>query len=186
MRVEPATIEDLPAVRATYADARAIQRARGTIGWPEFPDEAIRAELTAGRVFRVLDGDSLVGVFSVAEEDPAIWGTLERGEHLYLHRIARAAGYRGRGLVTTVLAWARDRCRRLGRAGLRMDTWASNEALIALYATHGFRLVGRRRIGVEPRLPAHYHGGEFALLEEPLADPSSPVTAPAAVTRADD
>ncbi|MFL5576801.1 MAG: hypothetical protein ACJ79S_12610, partial [Gemmatimonadaceae bacterium] len=56
--------------------------------------------------------------------------------------------------------------RALGRAGLRMDTWASNEALVAFYERQGFRVVGRRRIGVEPRLPAHYHGNEFTLLEE--------------------
>ena len=92
---------------------------------------------------------------------------MERGEHLYLHRIARAAAYPGRRLLDAVLTWASARCRALGRAGLRMDTWASNGALLAFYERQGFRLVGRRRIGVEPRLPAHYHGEELALLEAP-------------------
>ena len=166
MRVEHATAADLPAVRAAYADARAIQRAQGAILWPEFGDASILAELEAGRLYRVMDGEALVGVFSVAWEDGAIWGDLERGEHIYLHRIARAATYPGRGLIGAVLAWARAQCRALGRAGLRMDTWASNEALVAFYERQGFRVVGRRRIGVEPRLPPHYHGNEFTLLEE--------------------
>jgi ribosomal protein S18 acetylase RimI-like enzyme len=167
MRVEPAVPDDLPAVRAAYADARTIQRKQGAILWPEFTDASILAEMEAARLFRVMDEDALVGVFSMAYQDEAIWGELERGEHLYLHRIARATTYPGRGLLRAVLDWARAQCCALGRAGLRMDTWASNDALVAFYERQGFRVVGRRRIETEPRLPAHYHGNEFTLLEEP-------------------
>lgn len=167
MRIEPTTHSDLPDIRAAYAHARAFQREQGAILWPEFSNESIVAEIEGGRLLRVMDGDALVGVFSVAYEDDAIWGEHERGEYVYLHRIARAATYPGRGLITAVLGWARAHCRALGRAGLRMDTWASNETLVAFYERQGFRVVGRRRIGIEPRLPAHYHGNEFTLLEEP-------------------
>lgn len=169
MRIEPATPADLSALRALYAEARAFQKAQGSLLWPEFTDANILAELGAGRVFRVVDDGALVGAFTVAYEDPAIWGEHERGEHLYLHRIARAASYPGRGLVGAVLAWARGQCRTLGRAGLRMDTWASNVALIAFYERQGFRVVGTRRLGQDPRLMPHYHGNEFTLLEEALA-----------------
>jgi ribosomal protein S18 acetylase RimI-like enzyme len=143
-----------------------IQQAHDGEAWPEFPDAVILAEIAAGRVYRVLDGDVLAGVFSVAYEDPAIWGEHERGAHLYLHRIARAAAYGGRGLLDVVLAWARAHAHAKGRAGLRMDTWASNTALIAYYERRGFRLVERRRLPADPRLLPHYHGLELALLEE--------------------
>lgn len=166
MRIEPATAEHLPSIRAAYADARAIQQAQGGEVWLEFPDAAILAEIAAGHLFRVLDGDVLAGVFTVAYEDPIIWGDRERGAHIYLHRIARAARYPGRGLLDKVLAWARDECRSLGREGLRIDTWASNGALIAYYESKGFTLVGHRRTPADPRLPAHYHGTELALLQE--------------------
>ena len=167
VRVEPATPADLSAIRAAYADGRATQRQQGSAVWPEFTDPAILSEVEAGRLLRVVDGDTLVGVFSVAYEDAAIWGEHERNAHIYLHRIVRAAGYAGRGLVDAVVAWARAQCRALGRAGLRMDTWASNAALITYYQRLGFSLVGRRRIAADPRLPAHYHGIELALLELP-------------------
>ena len=165
MRVEPARSDHLPAVQAAYDDARTFQRAQGGVLWPEFPDAAVLAEIDRGHLLRVLEGDSLVGVFSVAYRDPAIWGELERGAHIYLHRIARAATYSGRGLLDAVLTWARGECRALGRDGLRMDTWASNTALIAYYERQGFQLIGRRRLAADPRLPAHYHGIELALLE---------------------
>jgi predicted N-acetyltransferase YhbS len=64
-----------------------------------------------------------------------------------------------------VLDWARAHCAALDRAGIRMDTWADNAGLIAYYQRFGFVLVARTRLGADPRLPPHYHGNEFALLE---------------------
>ena len=170
MRVEPAVADDLAAIRATYADARDIQRARGAAtAWPEFADAAILAEIADGHLFRIVDGDTLAGVFSIAVADPAIWREMERGAHVYLHRIARAAGWSGRGLTEAVLAWAESRCREMGREGLRLDTWADNPAIIAHYERLGFTLVGRVRMEADPRLAAHYHGLELALMERAIA-----------------
>lgn len=165
MRIETATLSDLPTVRAVYAAARDIQREQGAILWPEFQQQLTITEIETGRLFRVVDGDALAGVFSVAYDDEAIWGERERGEHIYLHRIARATTYPGRGIMRPILEWAWEECRRLARVGLRIDTWASNQALIDFYERQGFHFVGVRRIGVEPRLPPHYQGEELALLE---------------------
>ncbi len=165
MRIELATLSDLPAIRAVYADAREIQRAQGATLWDEFPRELTITEIETGRLFRLMDGDALAGVFTVAHEDEAIWGERESGEHIYLHRIARATTYPGRGIMKPILDWAWTECRRLGRAGLRIDTWASNQALIDFYERQGFRFVEARRIVSEPRLPPHYQGIELALLE---------------------
>ena len=164
--IESAAAAQLPELRSAYSHARAIQRWEGANIWPEFSDAAILAEIESGRLYCVMRGDELVGVFSVLYEDEAIWGTLERGRHVYLHRIARASTTRSGGIVGVILEWARAHCRALGRDGLRMDTWASNEALVAFYVRQGFHVVKRHRIGVDPRLPASYHGEEFALLEE--------------------
>ncbi|MGH7656216.1 MAG: GNAT family N-acetyltransferase [Gemmatimonadaceae bacterium] len=167
MKVQPATISDLPVAQKAYAAGRHIQREQSSVVWPEFSDLSILAEIAAGRLLRIVDRDDVAGVFSVAYEDPAIWGEAEQGAHIYLHRIARTADSRGRGLIDAVLGWAHAQCCALGRAGLRMDTWASNTALISYYERLGFRRVGTRRIGSDPRLPPHYHGVEFALLEQP-------------------
>jgi ribosomal protein S18 acetylase RimI-like enzyme len=168
MRVEPATPADLPAIRAAYAHGRAMQRESGSELWPEFPDAAILAEISAGALLRVMDGQALVGVFTAVYEDPALWGDRERHAHVYLHRIARAPTYPGRGLVDAVLTWAQARGEELGLEGLRMDTWASNDALIAFYGKRGFTLVGKTRIANDSPLP-HYRGLELALMERPLS-----------------
>lgn len=172
MRIELATPADLATIRAAYAEGRRIQREQQSVVWPEFSDEWILGEIAAGRVFRVVDEDARVaGVFSVAYDDSAIWGEHERGAHIYLHRIARALGYQGRGLVDAILRWAQREAEVRGLAGLRMDTWASNDALIAYYERFGFQLVGRRRIAADPTLLPHYHGIELALLECSLESP---------------
>jgi GNAT superfamily N-acetyltransferase len=168
MHAKPATPADLAELRAAYADARARQAAHRAFQWPEFTDRSILDEIESGRLFRVLDGDAFVGVFSVAYEDPAIWEELERGAHIYLHRFARSATYPGRGLLDAILAWALAQCEALGREGLRLDTWGRNDALIAFYESRGFTLIRKRTMGSDPRLPPHYDGLHLALLERNL------------------
>lgn len=148
---------------------RNTQRTQRSVVWPVFTDDAITREIETGALFKVVDGATAAGIFSMITEDPLIWGDAERGEHLYLHRIARATAAGSRGLLDVILDWARQRCRNEGRTGLRMDTWAESSALIAYYATKGFRFVGTRRLPDDPRLASHYHGLELALLEAPLA-----------------
>ena len=166
MRIELATPADLSEIRAVYAHGREMQRAAHSIVWPEFTDATILAEVEAGNLFRIVTDAGLAGIFSVAYEDGLIWGALERGAHIYLHRIARAPGVAGGGLVDAVLDWAEARCARLEREGLRLDTWANNTALIAFYERRGFRLIAERTLGADPNLAAHYHGNTFALLEK--------------------
>jgi GNAT superfamily N-acetyltransferase len=171
VHVVPAIPADLAEVRAAYADARARQAAHGAFQWPEFPERSILEQMESGHLFRVLDGDAFVGVFTVAYEDSAIWGELERDAHIYLHRFARASTYRGRGLLDAILAWAIVECEALGREGLRLDTWGGNVALIAYYESRGFSLIDKRTMGSDPRLPPHYDGLHLALLERPLTLP---------------
>lgn len=53
-----------------------------------------------------------------------------------------------RGLVDVILRWVHD-------------------ALITCHAAPGLLLVGERRLSADPRLAAHYHGIDLALLEAP-------------------
>ncbi len=168
MLIMPCTPDDLPVARAAYATGRGTQRVQRSAVWPLFTDTAIMHEIETGALFKVLDGSTAAGVFSMISEDPLIWGADERGAHFYLHRIARASTSGPRGLLDVILGWARQRCRDEGRDGLRMDTWAESSALIAYYATKGFQFVGTRQLPADPRLAPHYHGIELALLESRL------------------
>ena len=76
-RIDNASRDDLRDIRAAYEHARAMQRDAGSSIWPEFSDAAILDEIRTGRLYRVLMDDSIVGVFSLAHEDPAIWGAMD-------------------------------------------------------------------------------------------------------------
>lgn len=165
MRVEQATHADLPVVRSAYAHAQAMQREQRAPEWPGFSDDSILSEIDGARLYRIMDGDAVAGVFTVAYHDPAIWGDMERGAHIYLHRIARTEHRASGRIMDAVISWGSARCEELGREGLRIDTWAANPALVAYYGTFGFALVTTRRMGDDPRLSPHYHGLELALLE---------------------
>lgn len=169
VRIRPAMPADLPAVRAAYESARILQERTGSKVWPTFADDAILREIADQHVFGVFKGATLAGVFTLLDADPVIWGDLERGEHLYIHRMARAAGCTLPGLIESILRWARQACQALGRAGIRMDTWASNAALVDYYQRHGFHVVERRTMPAESSLPPHYHGLELVLLERPVS-----------------
>jgi len=166
LSIKPATVEDLGRIRDVYADARALQRSLGPLQWLDFGEESTLAQIHAGELYLALDGDTLAGVFTVAYEDPLLWGERDRGEHIYLHRIARSASFTGGGLVAAVIRWARAHRRAIGRRGLRMDTWAENQTLVEFYGRFGFELVGHVTPDADPRLPPHYYGTKLALLEE--------------------
>jgi hypothetical protein len=174
LKVEQASPPDLVSVRTAYDRARAIHQEKHAPQWPDFGDDSILDEIRSGRLFRVMDGDTLAGVFTVAYEDGAIWGDMERGSHIYLHRIARTEHRAGAPLMQSIVSWALAQCEAMARDGLRMDTWAENPAIIAYYQTMGFELIGTRRMTNDPRLSPHYHGLELALLERPLVSATQP------------
>jgi hypothetical protein len=165
-RVRFARRQDLPSIQAAYTHARRRQQARSAESWPEFPAAVIVAEIDRKRLLCVDDGTILAGVFSIAYDDGALWGSREHGEHVYLHRIAKAAVCHIDDFLGVVLNWATDHCRELGRSGLRMDTWASNAGLIALYEGRGFRVIDRVHVEHDARLPAQYQQNDFVLLEQ--------------------
>jgi len=168
MHVERAQPKDLAAIQGAYERGRAIHREHGEVPWPAFGDEQLLAEMRAGGLFRVTDGDTLAGVFSVAHEDAQIWGELERGTHIYLHRITRADNPSGGSIVGAIVDWGLAQCDTLGREGLRMDATSTNAPLLAYYAKFGFDTVAKRLMPTDPALSPHYHGVELALLERPL------------------
>lgn len=165
MNVDVAGVEDLPRIQEAYEEGRRRQRERSTVVWPEFSGASLLAEAREGRLFRVLEHDAMVGTFAITYEDPVVWGERERGAHVYLHRIARGRSGAPGGLLPCILEWACAHSRALRREGIRMDTAARSSQLVAYCERAGFVLVGRRMLGPDPALPAHYDGCEVDLLE---------------------
>ena len=95
-----------------------------------------------------------VEVFSIDTPPPTVSG------HLHLARygvaelgMAVAAGWRGRGIGSALLAEAIDQARKAGAHKVALQVWPHNAAAIALYERFGFQREGylhrhyRRRSG---------------------------------------
>jgi GNAT superfamily N-acetyltransferase len=107
---------------------------------------AREGELVTGRV-----AGELAACMYLHGEDTLFWPQARPGEAFYIHRLAVARKYAGRGFAERMLRWAEGETAARGRLYLRLDC-EPRAKLLALYASAGFR-----RIDAEPiRVGEHF------------------------------
>ena len=84
----------------------------------------------------------------VARTGELVMGRLA-GEALYVHRLAVARKFAGRGFARAMLDWSEDEVRSRGRRFLRLDC-EPREKLLGLYRSAGFVPVDSKPIQVGP------------------------------------
>lgn len=156
---------DLDIMRYMWDEALNFQKETGNPVWPEFPEELIAKEIESGLNYKLTSGDKILCYFSVAFSDPVIWGEMERGDALYLHRGVTNPAFRGLGLTRFIFEWARVMAKLIDRKYIRIDTWGSNTSLINYYTRSGFKHIGYKNMGEAPGLPAHYKNLRLAIFE---------------------
>jgi len=144
LSIRAAASSDVDSITGLVREAVEWLGKRGTEQWqgPRFGDRArIAASIAAGTTFVILDGDLVVGTVIVDEAaDPEFWTEEdEPGSALYVHRMVVAHSHRGTGLGSAVLDWAGRRAMDAGKSRLRLDAWASNQALHDYYRSQGFK-----------------------------------------------
>ncbi len=93
--------------------------------------------LNEGVLAMACDRGRIAGGCIVTREPTAEWA--ERpGAAGYLHKLAVARSFAGRGLGAELLDWAERWTRSQGLAALRLDCWDGNEALRGYYREAGF------------------------------------------------
>jgi L-amino acid N-acyltransferase YncA len=142
VRVRPMTPADWPAVRAIYAEGIATGNATFETSAPEWP--GWDAGHTPEHRFVAVDADGAVlgWVACSPVSDRCVYaGVLELSVYV-------AAGARGRGVGSALLAALVASTEAAGVWTLQTGIFPENEASLALHARHGFRVVGtRERIG---------------------------------------
>ena len=111
-----------------------IERECFSLPWTE---KMLRAQLDGERsVFlAALEGGTVLGYVGLSY-------VLDEG---YISNVAVAPAYRRRGVADALIAELTRRARTLNLAFLTLEVRESNAPAVALYAGHGFRVVGRRR-----------------------------------------
>jgi ribosomal protein S18 acetylase RimI-like enzyme len=145
--VRPATLADVDAVVAMLAEVAGEGRWIAT----EAPVDVDRRRRRM--VEDIEREDAVVLVAEVAGEPVGELGLHLAGYGVADLGMAVAAGWRGRGVGSTLLAEAIDRARAAGAHKVALQVWPHNSAAIALYERFGFQREGyltrhyRRRSG---------------------------------------
>jgi GNAT superfamily N-acetyltransferase len=146
-----AGMEAVPETDALIREAADWLIAKGEPLWG--PNETAFDELTrvarAGElVIGRIDG-VLATCMYLHNEDRLFWPQAAPGEAFYVHRLAVARRFAGRGFAHAMLAWAEHEVRAKGRLYLRLDC-EPRAKLLALYRSVGFVPLDPKPIQVGP------------------------------------
>lgn len=108
-------------------------------------DEEISQAISNQLTYKVLEGTELIGTFTLSptqsEWDVHIFGSEEVQNSLYLHRLAVAPRYMGRGFGKNIFQWIQENVQ-TEKAYLKLDCVAHNSKLNQFYKNNGFEYIG--------------------------------------------
>ena len=145
-------------------EARSWHERQGVERWHEFDAARIAADIDAGRVYLARTAEGVCGTITLMDSDALVWGE-ERGDELYVHKLAVARRDAGRGIGAEILRWARSFARQRGKRRLRLDTWDANRKMRDYYEREGFRHVRDQYFAPDSLLPADYRGTHKSLYQ---------------------
>lgn len=113
----------------------------------ELQPDRIAAEVVEGLYFLGGVATSCVATVRFQLEDPLFWPDARPQEAAYIHRLAIRRSAAGGPIASSMLQWAAQRTRSLGRRYLRLDCDANRPKLRAVYEQFGFRHHSNRQVG---------------------------------------
>jgi ribosomal protein S18 acetylase RimI-like enzyme len=134
--------------------------------WEGYDKTILQKDIENRRQYKIMKDSKIACIFSVLYSDELIWADMEKGNAIYLHRIAVNPDFKGNKLFEKILDWAIQHAKEKKRDFLRMDTWANNPNIIAYYQTYGFNFLGEITTPDSPDLPIQNRNLTLALLEK--------------------
>ncbi len=165
MQIHNSTINDLKAIFDLYDAAIAHQKAVSNLHWLPFDQKMVAAEIAENRQWKIIIDGQIACVFATAYTDPAIWGEKDIDPSVYLHRIVTNPAFRGQNFVVSIVDWAKTHGKIQDKKFVRLDTWAENLKLKAVYIHAGFQFLGIITPANPEALPSHYSGISLGLFE---------------------
>lgn len=169
MNIVTANLTDIDSIFRLYDQAIEFQKQVFDKYWLGFDAELVEREIAEGRLWKITEDERAACIFSVAYEDPVIWGADSHVDSMYIHRIVTDPEFAGRGYVRKIVDWARGHAAERRLRYVRMDTWADNFKLRKYYEGCGFEHKGVVSPADSPTLPAHYRGIQLGLFEIDLS-----------------
>jgi ribosomal protein S18 acetylase RimI-like enzyme len=165
MQIVNAEREDIETIFDLYDMAIEFQKTVFDKTWLGFDRKMVETEIDEGRLWKIIEDDSIACIFSITYADPILWGERSHESAMYIHRIVTNPDFRGRGYVRVITDWARGHAADNDIRYIRMDTWGDNLKLLEYYQNCGFKFVGLTSPADSPTLPKHYSGISLSLFE---------------------
>lgn len=150
------TNSDVSNILKLYDDARELQQARNMVIWPYFSEGFIMTEIMEQRQFKIVDNGVIVCNWAISFKDKEIWGSRDKGDSIYIHRICVNKDFRGKRYIDNIVTWAGEFGRIWDKKYIRLDTLGNNKKLIKHYTSAGFKFLGMIELTDTRALPQHY------------------------------
>lgn len=144
--IRRATENDIAAIEEILLDAVTWMDENGLHLWER---ENVRWTNLA-RFFRPEDfalafvDDKPAACLALVDHDPHIWPEIEKGQSLFLHKLAVRRAHKGQGLSKQLIEYAKTQAIEFGIKELRLDACADREKVRAMYEREGFVCVGEK------------------------------------------
>ncbi len=170
MEIQSCSLADADEILSLYQHARSIQTEKKMVVWPMFSKTFVEQEIAENRQWKILVNNDIACNWAITFIDKEIWEHRDRGDAIYIHRIATNARYRGNRFIDKIVTWAKLYAHENGKKFIRLDTLGNNTKLIEHYTSAGFRFLGMFTLTNTANLPAHYqHEPNCCLFEMELA-----------------
>lgn len=158
-------IKDLGFIYSLFDEAISYQKRKGYPVWVGYDKEVLTKDIENKLQYKIVIDDKIACIFSICYSDKIIWREKEKGDSLYLHRIAVNPSYKGQKQFGKILNWCVDHAIKKELPRLRMDTWADNPTLVEYYKSFGFKIVANFTTPNSEELPIQQRNNRVVLLE---------------------
>ncbi len=165
MEIKNSTIADIDEIFRLYDIAINYQKLKGAVPWAGLTRSLVEKEISEKRQWKLIIDNSIACVWVTTFTDPLIWGERNNDPCVYIHRIATDTDFRGRNLVSEIVAWAKKHARSNNKIFIRIDTVGENPKLIEYYQSCGFTFLGLIKLKDTDGLPKHYDNATVCLFE---------------------
>ena len=113
--------------------------------------ERLSREFLADNFYIAYLDDNPAGCMALVDYDPFMWSDIEKGQALFVHKLAVKRSAAGQGISAALLEFAVNKCREKNIQTLRLDCNADKEKLMNVYENFGFTCVNRKIMNINNR-----------------------------------
>jgi GNAT superfamily N-acetyltransferase len=146
--IRQASVDDIPSIEEIFLD---VVNWLDSTGKPLWTKEQVSwqglSQHYSAEDFYIayLDGEA-AGCMVLVDHDPVLWPDIQKGESLFIHKLAVKRSGAGKGVSNALMHFAKEECKRRNIRHLRLDCHQFRDKLRKFYEDEGFVCVDERCI----------------------------------------